>query len=113
MATPDYAKRHALELRVITHLVQTAIAHGWLPTTVEDEEDDYACPTLETVLEAVFAVDECTIRFARGCVGHRVLIVLGNDGWDCIADNSEGGRWDDVMDNVTAFTDRLEEEAAQ
>jgi hypothetical protein len=47
-------------------------------------------------------VDEAQIRFCKGDVRHNVLIVLGNDGWDCIADFSFGVEddFEEIMDTV-------------
>lgn len=107
----EVAARQATERQVVRHLLKTAREAGFTPAFVwYDAAERVPARTDEEVLEAVFAVDESRILFdhpeerARHCV----LIVLGNSGWDAIADHSEGPRWTPVMDACLDYAETLE-----
>ena len=102
-------RRMAMERKVVRHLIRTAKAHGYTLTKVNDGEEVVKCRTEAEAMDAVFSVDESTIYFRRPSepVGHCAVIVLGNDGWDAIADNSEGEGWDGVMRDCDAYSDKL------
>lgn len=97
-----------LERKVITHMVEKLKEAGWLPYFV-DYGDGAGEPAwnLEQVLEEVFAVEESKVLFMKGHVTKSVLIVLGNDGYDCIADHSLGGDFEEVMDEVQKYAESL------
>lgn len=83
-------QRIAIEKKVICHLIRTMGKHGWIASHVNDGEERVVTRTEADVLDTVFSVDESAICFRKigfdkGCVAS---IVLGNDGWDCIADHS-------------------------
>lgn len=86
---PSVAHRCAVERMVVASLVTHMAKAGWTVAYVNDGEERHKTQCLRDVLEAVFGVDESRICFeypgAQRCV---VVIVLGNDGWDAIADAS-------------------------
>lgn len=112
--TANTEARIAIERRVVRKLIRTAKAHGYGLVRIWDGECNERPTTEAEALEVVFSVDECTMRFKRDDQpkSHCAVIVLGNDGWDCIADNSEGECWDDVIAEMTAYCDKLELAAA-
>lgn len=103
-------KRINTERKVIRHLLSVAWRHGYALTRVWNGECNEYPKTEEQALDEVFSVDECTMRFKHPDQpkSHCAVIVLGNSGWDCIADCSEGEGWDQVMSVMTAYCDRLE-----
>lgn len=104
-------KRINTERKVIRYLLLVAKAHGYTLRWVWDGEENECPKTDDEALDAVFSVNECTMRFKRDDQpkSHCAVIVLGNSGWDCIADCSEGEGWDEVMAKVSAYCDKLEE----
>lgn len=103
--------RQELERWVVDHLVCAAATYGFAPTRVWDGGDWVKTPTRAEVMDAVFAVDTCHVYFRHpdNDKAHCVVIVLGNDGWDTIADCSQGEKWDDVMKQCDEYADMLEE----
>lgn len=111
-------KRMAMERAIVSRLVQTALAAGWSVPAVWDGEDTVSCTSEQDVLEAVFSVDESTIKFRKGREVHSALIVLGNDGYDCISDTSVNGSAPgaadfegEVLGPTEAFAQTLQEAA--
>lgn len=113
--TTSIEKRIAVEKKVVRHLVKTMAEHGWKAIGVDDGGDELEPVTatndksvVKSVVEAVFAVDEARIYFenANG-VTHWAFIVLGNSGWDCIADYSYGpeNKPDTFESIMTKFVD--------
>lgn len=107
--TDQLTKRMAIERKVVRHLIRTAKQHGYAVTKIFDGEEMVKCKTETEVMDTVFSVDECTIYFKRPdqAKGHCAVIILGNDGWDAIADNSIGEGWDDVIKECDAYSDKL------
>lgn len=106
--------RMNMERRLVRRLIRIAKVHGYAVVKVDDGEEVHKVKTEAEAMDAVFAVDECTIRFKHPDQPktHCAVIVLGNDGWDDIADYSEGEKWDDVMAEMDAYSDKLCEEVA-
>ena len=106
---PKIAERQDIERKVITHLIQAAQAAGYALVAVDDGEARVRVTTEAEALEAVFSVDESRIIFKHPEEekGHCAVIVLGNDGWDCVADSSVGGRWDAVIEANAVFAETL------
>lgn len=104
---PKIAARQEIERKVIAHLIQTAQAAGYAIRYADDGEDRVRAPSEAEAIEAVFAVDESRIVFKHPeePLGHCAVIVLGNDGWDCVADASTGGRWDAVIEANAVFAE--------
>lgn len=101
--------RQKVERMVVSHLIQTAAQHGYAVTKVYDGEEFEKCTTEAQAMDVVFSVDDSRIYFKHPDQekGHCAVIVLGNDGWDAIADHSTGDKWDDVMTEVDEYVDRL------
>ncbi len=107
----QHRNRMAMERRVVRNLIRTAKAHGYAVTKVWDGEDNPRCTTETAAMDAVFAVDESRISFKHPDEpkAHCAVIVLGNDGYDAIADCSMGGKWDAVMADCDTYADKLAE----
>lgn len=104
-------RRIAIENQVVRKLIRVAKAHGYELRRVFDGEEMVKTTTEKTAMEAVFSVDESCIYFKREdqpkC--HCAVIILGNDGWDAIADASVGEGWDQVMQEVWHYCERIGE----
>jgi DNA-binding transcriptional regulator LsrR (DeoR family) len=107
------SKRMDVERRMVRKLIRVAKEHGFALVNVYDGEENVRCTSEAQAMDAVFAVDDSTIRFKHPDQpkNHCAVIVLGNDGWDCIADASMGEKWDDVMEVMWAYGEKLSEEA--
>ena len=83
-------ERAEVERKIVAHLFTTMAAYGWNVDYIFDGEYNvrYADWTETTVLDTVFSVDESLIRFMKSAMCRSVRIILGNDGYDCIADHS-------------------------
>lgn len=101
--------RMAMERKVVRHLIRTAKDHGYAVTKVYDGECMVKVAGETEAMDAVFSVDESRIYFKQPDQpkGHCAVIVLGNDGWDSIADNSQGEGWDEVMKACDEYSDKL------
>ena len=79
--------RGRIERRVVWNLLVRLGNAGFHPTSVDDGEEVVSVTTLQEAMELVFNLDEARIRFKKSPSGRgSVLIVLGNDGWDCVSD---------------------------
>lgn len=107
----DTTARQATERKVVRHLIRTAKAHGYAVTKVWDGEELQITKTETSAMDAVFAVDESRMYFKHPdeIKDHCAEIVLGNDGWDAIADSSMGGKWDAVMQESGDYCETLAE----
>lgn len=105
----EVSQRQAIERRVVRHLIRTAKAHGYALVRVWDGEESIRVSTERDAMDTVFSVDESRIVFKHPSEpkAHCAVIVLGNDGWDAVADSSEGGLWDAVMEENSRYADRL------
>lgn len=100
--------RMAMERRMVRRLIRTAIAAGWAIRGVNDGEEFQSVTTEHAIMDAVFSVDEASIFFKKGEAKGSAYIVLGNDGWDCIADNTIGALFvEEVMNPMDAYSDKL------
>lgn len=109
--------RIAMERKVVRHLLRTAKAAGYMAEVVDD--GGYTFEKVKTerdVMDAVFAVDEANIGFLHPSrnVRYWAFIVLGNGGWDAIADctvgnpdSVVGAGWNTVMDECSDYSDKL------
>lgn len=115
MTQDELNKRMALEREVVGKLIEVAAKHGYAVTKVDDGEERIKCSTPKEAMDAVFSVDESMVFFKHPDQpkAHCVFIVLGNSGYDCIADNSQGELWDEVMAEINDFCDTKEEEATR
>ncbi len=105
----ELSERQTIERRVIRHLIRTARAHGYALVRVWDGEASIRVTSERDALDAVFSVDESRIVFKHPSEekAHCAVIVLGNDGWDAVADASTGGLWDAVIEENEMYADRL------
>lgn len=103
-------KRMAQERQVVRHLIRTAKQHGYQVVKVDDGEEVHKVSTEKAAMDAVFAVDDSTIRFKHPDEpkSHCAVIVLGNSGPECIADASMGPMWDVVMANVWGYCEEMD-----
>lgn len=103
-------KRLAGERAAIRKAVRILKEHGWLPVRVWDGEENQPATNETEVLDAVFSVDESTVRFKhpthKGT--HGFCVVLGNSPSECIYDASMGEGWDDAMEPVWAHLETLD-----
>ena len=83
-------QRIEVERKVVAFLFNTMARHNWRVDYIFDGEYNvrYADWTETAVLDTVFSVDESLIRFMKSAMCRSVRIILGNDGYDCIADHS-------------------------
>ena len=108
-------KRIAMERRLVRKLVRIMKENGWIAARVSDGEESVRVSGEEAVLAVVFSVDESAIRFEKDGKAHWVSIVLGNDGYDAVADYSYSHRDPDgfvaIMEGpFEAYRAKLEEE---
>jgi heme-degrading monooxygenase HmoA len=90
MGRSENDRRIETERLIVSKLIDVAAEHGWKPHSVWDSEEEVRARTKAEALDAIFAVDESTLRFVHPDNGTRqrgVLIVLGN-GIDVISDYS-------------------------
>ena len=102
-------QRIAIEKRMVRKLIRVAKAHGYKLTKIWDGEQTEKVSTESDAMELVFNLDECRMYFKRDDQpkAHCAVIILGNDGWDAIADCSVGDGWDDVMAVMNDYSDKL------
>lgn len=85
--------RQQIERRVVWNLLQFMAQNGWIVRRINDGDDNHQFKgdtqtRIKAAMELVFNLDECHIYFWDGSSkkGHVAYIILGNDGWDAIAD---------------------------
>ncbi len=102
-------QRIAIEKRMVRKLIRVAKAHGYKLTKIWDGEQMEKVTTESEAMDLVFNLDECRMYFKRDDQpkAHCAVIILGNDGWDAIADSSMGEGWDEVMDEMNDYSDKL------
>lgn len=103
------AARIELEKKVVRGLIRHMKAAGWSADNAWDGESEYKIEGSESkAMEAVFGVDEISLRFKKSDAEHGVLIVLGNDGWDAISDwNYREGDPDGFNASMDAYVDKV------
>lgn len=95
--------RLLIERRIVEKLLSTAQEDGWTIDSVYDGEEYIKTPTAAEALEAIFAVDDATVRFRKGDGPLRgVYIVLGNCE-DVLSDYSDVPDLTATMDKVYAW----------
>lgn len=101
--------RQAIERKVVRHLIRTAKKHGYALVKVWDGGEYIQTKTEAEAMATVFGVDESVIRFKHPDEegNHCAVIVLGNDGWDAVADASMSDRWDKVIDETSDYAERF------
>lgn len=108
MNTPERIK---IERRLIRFMIRVLKRNGWEIAFIDDGGENVRVSSVNEALEVVFGVDDCRIFFKKGLSRHWVLIVLGNDGWDAVADYSYSEKVDDgfegIMVEVSKYSDYL------
>lgn len=108
----DVAKRQEIERKVVRHAIRSLRAAGWQLHSVYDGGDEVKVSTEEEAMDAVFAVDDSTVRFTKeGVKGLRgFYVVLGNDGYDAIADYNcnEDDDFGKIMDAEAPYQESLQ-----
>lgn len=104
--------RTLIELGVVRHLLwEVVIKHGLRVVAYDGTWDRSVQPSgnIDEAVETIFALDVSTLRVSRpdGSFVGVVKIILGNDGWDCIADNTI--LLDDIIQETTEYAERLSE----
>ena len=104
-------KRIAVERRLVRHLIRVMDLAGWKISCIDDGGEFVKINSELEAMETVFSVDESRIYFKKGAQKHIVLIVLGNDGFDAIADYSTSvddvDGFSAVMNKVSEYSDYL------
>lgn len=111
-------ERIEVERKVVRHLIQAMKAKGWDIRYINDGEDSINNPNETLAMDTVFSVDECWIYFTKQIPDgrkfkHVAYIVLGNDGWDCIADHGFSiadeplDDFEHIMDEIYQYCESL------
>lgn len=105
-------KRIEMERKVVRKLIRVAKAHGHELKCIWDGEGNGYPKTEQDALDVVFNLDECVMRFKHPeqPKSRCAVIILGNDGYDCIADGSMGEGWDAVVAVMNEYTDKMQEQ---
>jgi hypothetical protein len=84
----DLHERMRIERAVVWNLGQHLKANGFEVVGVDDGGDEkIKVNDVKAAMEEIFAVDEASLFVRKeGFKTHSIFIVLGNDGWDAIAD---------------------------
>lgn len=79
--------RALIERAIVRHLLTEVIRFGYTVAVDDGEEIHDPDSDVESIMDNVFAVDECRLRLWKdGRLQGSVFLVFGNDGYDCIAD---------------------------
>lgn len=105
MATKN-DRRIETERLIVSKLIDIAAEHGWKVHSVFDSEEYVRTRTKAEALDAIFAVDEATLRFTHPDCGSKlrgVLLVLGNDmdvvsDWSYPDEDNDLGRFVPMME---------------
>lgn len=79
-------ERQSIERKVVRHLFKTMKQHGWYVCNVWDGETLTHVTGCKEAMALIFNLDECQVRFEKAGRRHSVYLVLGNDGYDVVAD---------------------------
>lgn len=110
--SPAVRRRAELEYDVIEATIAAVLAAGFELDSVASDEIEPVTNT-EDALRIIFDLDECTLRFRRAGADRLMglYLVMGNDGWDVIADYTWDGGED--IDSPAPGTFAAAVEAAQ
>ena len=98
-----------VERFIVEKVIDRALAEGWLLHSVFDSEEYIDADTKAEALDAIFAVDEATVRFTKNeCRLRGIFIVLGNgrdvlSDWSAPEDDPED--WNGMMDRACEWLD--------
>ena len=104
---PAVKHRARMEASIVLRLLETLIAAGY-SLAVDDGDGAAVSGTVETMAKIIFNVDTALVEV---CEGRKwlgtVSLVLGNDGYDVIADYTT--TLETALRNVNDYADRLAE----
>lgn len=114
-------QRQEIERKVVRHLIRAMKEKGWKILYINDggEDDENIHNPNETLaMDTVFSVAESWIFFSKPLpdgrkIKHMAYIVLGNDGYDCIADHGCALKdeplddFEQIMEEVQAYADKF------
>ena len=104
---PAVKHRARMEASIVLRLLETLIAAGY-SLAVDDGDGAAVSGTVETMAKIIFNVDTALVEV---CEGRKwlgtVSLVLGNDGYDVIADYTT--TLETALQNVNDYADRLAE----
>lgn len=108
--------RQEIERKVVRHLIRAMKEAGWKIAKINDggePDEDIISPNETEAIDTVFSVDESVIYFSKQEMIRAATIILGNDGYDCIADNScsnpalTDDDFEAIMDEVQEYADKF------
>jgi len=104
---PAIKARARMEASIVLRLLETLIAAGY-SLAVDDGDGDAQSGTVEKLAGVIFSVDTALVEVCHGrkWLG-TVSLVLGNDGYDVIADYHTN--LETALRNVNDYADRLAE----
>lgn len=100
--------RQRMEKAILRLTVKELGKIGWKPVQVWDSEEYVPATTIEEVIDAAMAVDECTVHFENAAGrDHGVFFVWGNGCGDEAISNHHVGAEDfsDCMDRISAIVE--------
>ncbi|MCL2874741.1 MAG: hypothetical protein FWF12_00305 [Betaproteobacteria bacterium] len=103
-------QRQAIERKIVRRLIRAMKQKGWNALYVFDGEERAPCKTEREVTDTAFSVDTSIICFQKL---RRVQIVLGNNGYNVIADRSLSNPdipeddFERIMDEVQEYADQF------
>ena len=103
---PGVRERVAIERRIVTALIDRALAEGY-ELSVDDGEEQYAWTRdRDEVIADIMNTDEDRLYLRKD--GHTawVFLVYGNSGWDVICDYHT--RLEALLEPINTLTDNLE-----
>jgi hypothetical protein len=113
--------RQKVERMIVRHLVRTMKEHAWLAMNVDNGGGWEPTRNESEVMYEAFASDEAWIQFRKNdykkgtSETQTVYLVLGNDGYDVIADYTykEGGEFKKLMEGpIDEYSNLMEERYA-
>jgi len=101
-----------IEKKIIRHMVELAIAKGWVVSVYDSEEWTLeSSKDIEAIMNAVMTTDEDLLRFYDKENTKRigtVYLVYGNSGWDVICDYTVSDMMEQFMEEVSKFSEAFE-----
>lgn len=99
--------RQRTERFVVWNLLDHLAGEGWEVKHVSDGAERYKTASQQEVMELVFNLDESWLYAFNGNRRHSIFLVLGNDGYDAVAD---WGYSDGDADGFNALMERFDGE---
>jgi len=110
--TQDIRNRIAVEARIVRKLIRNGVTNGWEVCVDDGSDDELIRGTQNELMEGVFAVEEAHLYFRKSIncrmVRCCVWLVMGNDGFDVMADYSVHPAFEaEITGPVDAYVDSL------